>query len=178
MTDENERPSANIPQPPSFLKSSNPAATPVPTPEPAPVPAIAEAVDQSATNYGLVDSLKQGKTELSENLKEFMDKVGTFLSKAIDDATSLEVKTYVTEDLSAVQYQNKEFTGGVKLRALTRVNIDGDTLVCVPEVDGELDTAVWGIHMEMTKQAQTARAEFMKTVIQAVTGLSNLLPKP
>ncbi len=174
MADKKERPSAALPPAPDFLKSSVAAETPAPAPEPAPpVPAAVE----SATEYGLVDSLKQGKAELSDNLKEFMDKVGDFLSKAIDDATSLEVKTYVTEDMGAVQYENREFTGGVKLRALTRVNIDGDTLVCVPEVDGEVDTAVWGIHLEMTKQAQASRTEFVKTVVQAVTGLANLLPK-
>ena len=186
MPDENERPEAELPPMPDFLKSAD---TPPADPSaglrrersgqdlaPAAVPKADSSAD-TMVNYGLRESLQKGKTELSDNLKEFMDKVGDFLSKAIDDATSLEVKTYVTEDMGAVTYENKDFTGGVKLRALTRINIDGDTLVCIPEEDGELDTAVWGIHTEMTKQAQSSRTEFIKTVVQAVPGLANLLPK-
>ena len=178
MPDETERPEAELPPMPGFLKSADtlPAAPVSATPAPTPVPA-AEPSAETAVNYGLRDSLQKGGAELSDSLKEFMDKVGKFLSSAIDDATSLEVKTYVTEDMSAVTYEYKDFTGGVKLRALTRINIDGDTLVCVPEEDGEVDTAVWGIHTEMTKQAQTSRTEFIKTVVQAVTGLVSLFPK-
>jgi hypothetical protein len=57
---------------------------------------------------------------------------------------------------------------------MTRVNIDGDTLVCVPETDGELDTAVWGIHMDMVKQAQESRAELMKTIVSAAGSLASI----
>ena len=175
MSDENERPEAELPPVPDFLKATG---DPFPDPQPASAgEAVPAAPGEMAVDYGLRESLQKGGAELSDNLKEFMNKVGTFLSQAIDDATSLEVKTYVTEDMSAVTYANKEFIGGVKLRALTRINIDGDTLVCVPEEDGEVDTAVWGIHMEMTKQAQASRADFIKTVVQAVTSLANLFPK-
>jgi hypothetical protein len=69
------------------------------------------------------------------------------------------VRTYVSEDIGAVTYDKGVFSGNVRLRAITRVNIDGDSLVCVPETDGELDTAVWAIHMDMLRQAQNSRAE-------------------
>ena len=175
MSDENERPEAELPPAPDFLKATN---DPFPDPQPAAAgEVVSPAPGERVVDYGPRESLQKGGAELSDNLKVFMNKVGDFLGAAIDDATSLEVKTYVTENMSAVTYANKEFTGGVKLRALTRINIDGDTLVCVPEEDGEVDTAVWGIHMEMTKQAQASRADFVKTVVQAVTSLASLFPK-
>ncbi len=112
---------------------------------------------------------------VSESLKKFTDKLSEYLSKALDDATSLEVFTYVAEDMKDVTYESGKFGGGAQLRAMTRVNIDGDTLVCVPEKDGEVDTAVWDIHVEMVKQAQASRAELMKTLVSAATGLVNIV---
>lgn len=112
--------------------------------------------------------------ETSSSLKKFTDKLNDYLSKALDDATSLEIKTYVAEELKDVSYQNGAFTGA-QLRAMTRVSIDGDTLVCIPEKDGEVDTAVWEIHLEMVKQAQAARAELMKTLVSAATSVVNIV---
>jgi hypothetical protein len=107
-------------------------------------------------------------------LKNFMDKLGDYLSKALDDATSLEVTTYVAEDMSNVKYDSGKFVGA-RMRAVTRVSIDGDTLVCIPEVDGEVDTAVWNIHLEMVKQAQASRAELMNTIVGAAASIANIV---
>jgi len=51
----------------------------------------------------------------------------------------------------------------------------GDSLICVPETEGEVDTALWKIHMDMVQQAQVSRAELLKTVVSAATGLVDLL---
>lgn len=114
-------------------------------------------------------------SNVSDSLRKFTDKLSEYLSKALDDATSLEVFTYVAENMKDVTYENGKFGGGAQLRAMTRVNIDGDTLVCIPEKDGEVDTAVWDIHVEMLKQAQASRAELMKTLVSAATGLVNFV---
>ena len=134
----------------------------------------------TATNYGITDIFKKSDESApvgggSESLKKFTDKLSEYLSKALDDATSLEVFTYVAEDMQSVAYENGKFSGGAQLRAMTRVSIDGDTLVCVPEKDGEVDTAVWNIHLEMVKQAQASRAELMKTLVSAATGIVNIV---
>ncbi|MBA4379257.1 MAG: hypothetical protein C0393_00950 [Anaerolinea sp.] len=174
---ENTRPVADLPPLPPGLASKINAAAPEPALKTA--PAAVPVEDVSAVNYGLIDSLRESQSNINRAMGDFVKKMGDFLSQALDDAASLEVKTYVTEDMGAVQYENKDFTGSARLRALTRVNIDGDTLNCVPEVDGELDVTVWNIHMEMVKQAQASRAEFIKTVVQAATGIANLItPKP
>lgn len=131
-------------------------------------------------NYGITDLFKKDEDgtaatgSINASLKSFMDKLGLYLSQALDDATSLEVYTYVADDLAAVGYQSGKFNGA-QLRAMTRVNIDGDTLVCVPEKDGEVDTAVWNIHAEMVRQAQLSRAELMKTIVGAAAGLASIV---
>lgn len=114
------------------------------------------------------------KSGLNESLKNFTEKLGNYLSKALDDASSLEVSTYVADDLSSVTYQNGKYSGA-RLRAMTRLNIDGDTLVCVPEKDGEVDTALWSIHLEMVKSAQQNRAELIKTIIEGLTNIASII---
>jgi hypothetical protein len=113
-----------------------------------------------------------------EALKNFAEKLGKYLSDALDDATSLEVMTYVADDMASVKYDkdSKDFTGA-RLRAVTRINIDGDTRIVLPEKDGEVDTEVWSVHLDMVKQAQSSRTELMKTMVVAVTGLTSLLNK-
>jgi hypothetical protein len=158
---------------------ANPPETPagvIPLPEsagqtpPNPQPeGAAQAVD-----YGLIDSFKQAQTGLSTSLQNFVSRLGDFLGKALDEATSLEVATYVSEQMDTVKYENGQFRGA-RLRALTRIEIDGDTLVCVPEEDGEVDTELWKIHMEMTRQAQDSRAELLKSVVSLATGLVDII---
>ncbi|PKN92084.1 MAG: hypothetical protein CVU44_15725 [Chloroflexi bacterium HGW-Chloroflexi-6] len=135
-------------------------------------------------NYGILDAFKkpaegaegESAPRLTGQLKEFLDKVGKYLSDALDDASSLEISTYVAEDLAGAKFENKKMTNA-ELRAFTRINVDGDTIVCLPKKDGEVDTEVWEIHMQMVKQAQESRTEFMKTVVSAATNLVNILPK-
>ncbi len=133
------------------------------------------SVSSAALDYGLMDSLKQAQAGLSKALEQFADKLGQTLQKAIDDVTGLEVSTYVSEDMSGVTYESGKFGGSAQLRAMTHVTIDGDTLVCVPLKDGEVDAGVLAVHLEMVKQAQANRAEMIKTVISAATDLLGAL---
>lgn len=121
--------------------------------------------DSLATTPSQVD------TRGGDAFKKFVEKLGDYLSQALTDAASLEISTYVTGEMDDVKFESGKFTGA-KLRALTRINIDGDTLVCVPEKDGEVDTAVWNIHVEMVRVAQENRAEFMKTIVSAATSIA------
>ncbi len=165
----NPRPTADIPAMPDFSKDE----TPVPsTPEPAPVAPQAESAP--VANYGWFDSESQGK--LADSTQNFVQKLGNFLSKALDDALTLDVRTYVSEDIGSVTYDKEkaELVGNVQLRAMTYVKIDGDTLVCVPESDGELDTAVWAVHMDMVNQARESRAELMKAIVSTAGSLASV----
>lgn len=125
-------------------------------------------------DYGLLDSLRQAGQGAGASIQNFLDRLGTFLSNALDDAAALEVATYASDRMEDVRYQDGQFTGA-RLRALTRVKIDGDTLVCVPEEDGEVDLDLWKIHLEMLQQAQASRAELLRTVVSAASSLGSLL---
>ncbi len=128
----------------------------------------------AGVDYGLVDNFRQVQANVSETLQQFVNRLGTFLGEALEDASSLEVGTYVSDDMTQVKYEKGQFSGA-KLRAYTHIKVDGDTLVCVPEEDGELDLALWNVHVEMVKQAQANRMEFLRTVVSAATGLVDLI---
>lgn len=153
--------------------------------ERAPVARVA-APATPTTTFGIFDGFKNDEpaaegtvvitkdSSSGDSLRKFADKLNDYLSKALDDATSLEIRTYVAEELKDVSYQNGTFSGA-QLRAMTRVSIDGDTLVCVPEKDGEVDSAVWDIHLEMVKQAQAARSELIRTLVSAAASVVNVV---
>ncbi len=177
---KSKRPTADIPAMPEDLTSTEKTA-PVTGPAPAaPTPTLTVTVSNpaspaaagAAVDYGLLDSLKIGQASVSEATQKFIQKLGEYLSAALDDATSLEVRTYVSEDIGAVTYEKGAFGGSARLRAMTRVNIDGDSLVCVPETAGELDTSVWAVHLDMLRQAQEGRTELLKTIVSAASGLA------
>jgi hypothetical protein len=125
-------------------------------------------------DYGLLDSFKQVQSGVSNSLQQFVNKLGSFLAQALDDAATLEVSTYVSDDMDGVKYENGRFSGA-SLRAMTRMKIDGDTLVVVPEQVGEVDMELWQIHTDMVQQAQTNRMEFLRTVVNAATGLVDMI---
>ena len=159
------------------LPESGPALPPSIIPSPGvqqPSSPLAPSPQGAPVDYGLIDTFRQAQSSMSSALQGFVNKMGDFLSKALDDATSLEVSTYVSDNIAEVEYANGKFSGA-KLRALTVIKIDGDTLLCVPEENGEVDTSLWKVHMEMLEQAQASRAELLKAVVSAATGLVDLI---
>ncbi len=149
-----------------------------PQPEPAAPGGVAEPAtpvgSPAGVDYGLIDNFRNAQAKMGDALGEFVEKLGGFLGKALDEATSLDIATYVSEEMDDVKFSGGTFSGA-KLRALTRIEIDGDTLICVPEEDGELDTELWGIHMDMVRQAQESRAELLKTAVSAASNIVNLI---
>jgi hypothetical protein len=127
-----------------------------------------------AVDYGLVDSLRQAGSSVSAAMQQFVTRLGEVLTAALEDAASLEIATYVSDQIAEVKFENDRLSGG-RLRAYTHIKIDGDTLVCLPEMDGEVDKEVWDIHLQMVQQAQANRAEFLKTVVSAAASLGSFL---
>ena len=127
-------------------------------------------------DYGWFDAgspLRQAQERLAEALQGLADSLSRALQKAVADATSLEVDTYVADDMAGVTFDGaaRRFGGTARLRAMTRISLDGDTLVCVPEEAGEVDDTLWTIHADMVERAQAHRAELLKTAVSAATGL-------
>jgi len=140
---------------------------------PEPVPAGPDA----AVEFGLGDTFKKAKERLTDALEEFADKLSNSLKKAFEDASSLQVSTYVSEDMAGVSYHagDGQFKGPVKLRALTHIKMDGDTVVCVPEQGDEIDKSLWAIHSDMVQKAQAHRTELLKAVVSAAAELVKLV---
>lgn len=130
-----------------------------------------------ASSFGIGDMLRGGGAavsdtaqKLGDTLKSLAEQLGEALKDAIQDAATLEIKTYVADDLSAVDYR-ADNPVGAELRAVTCMSLDGDTKVVVPRRDGALDAELWAIHTSMVAQAQANRAEMIKAIAQAASGM-------
>lgn len=131
-------------------------------------------VEEAAQEYGIIDDLKAGASSVGSSLQQFAQKLGAFLSAAIDNAATLEVSTYTSAKMDKVVIQGSNITGA-ELRAVTALRIDGDTSQVVPlNDDGVVDTALWAVHIEMVKQAQESRADLIRSAISAVASLANI----
>jgi hypothetical protein len=120
---------------------------------------------------------EEGEDEEEKGLKRSLQQLTDRLSQAIanlaQDAATLEVKTYSSDDMTGIQFKQGKFEGNVQptLRALTYIKLDGDMTVVVPQGDEEL----WAIHSEMVEKAQANRAKIIEIAISAATSIVNIL---
>lgn len=120
------------------------------------------------------------QSSLRQSLANFARNIGEALDNAAKDISTLEVKTFTTSssDLAGLKYTPEtnqlEGSANLKLRALTHIAFDGDMAICIPEVDGHIDQALWEIHSSMVTQAQTSRAEFFNAVTALAARLIDL----
>jgi hypothetical protein len=133
------------------------------SPQPIP-PAAADEIP-----FGLADSLRDKQSKLASTLHDVVQRIGESLQKAVENLTTTEVLTYVSDDLPNVKYENERFSGA-KLCALTRLNINGNTLACVPtSADGKVDDALWKIHCDAVDKALANRTEIIKLASAAAS---------
>jgi hypothetical protein len=132
----------------------------------APVPAADE-------DFGIVgDSLDFVRRGVAVSVQKAMDG----LQKLVEGLTTTQVLTYVADDLATVKVAGDRFEGA-RLRAITRLSLNGDTLVCVPQkADGAVDDAVWKLHQESVDKALASRAETIKALAAAINVLNPLKP--
>lgn len=137
-----------------------------------PTPPLAPG-EAASLDYGLFDGLKPVYEHLTAAVTQFADRLGEALKRTLDDASSLEISTFTSDDMTGVTYDLSahKFTGTAKLRALTRISFTGDTLLCLPEKEGQIDHDVWTIHSEMVGHAQTQRTAMLTAMASAATEL-------
>jgi hypothetical protein len=123
--------------------------------------------------------IEQAHKRLTAALQHMADKIGAALEGAADDLASLEVSTFVSDDMDQVQYAGGIFTGPVKLRAVTHISFDKDILVCVPEhagaQAGDIDQALWTIHADSVERAPSVRTELVKMMVATASALLDAL---
>lgn len=107
--------------------------------------------------------------QIQQNLTNAMRTLAEKMSQALEDAATLHVETYVSDELT------RDFKAQASLRAITRIEIDGDMQVCVPRREGDIDAELWGVHLDMVKQAQEHRAELVHSLVKAAGELLNVL---
>lgn len=131
----------------------------------------------ASVDYGLLDPLRDAQTGLASAFQQFVNRLGASLQQVLDEASTMEIATFTSEDMQgiALDPNTGRFTGAARLRALTRVSWSGNTLVCVPEKDGQLDTTVWAIHTDTVNRMQAQRAELLKAAITAAAGMLEAL---
>jgi hypothetical protein len=127
------------------------------------------ATETTTTDFGIMDSLSDARVHLTNAVKQFADNLGRTLTKVIDDASTLQVSTYVIDDMP--NELGAEIPAGARLRAFTSIKIDGDTQVIVPSGTGQINQELWAIHLDMVEQAQNNRTEMMKAAASAAAGL-------
>ncbi len=135
-------------------------------------------------DYSVMGDLGKNVTT---SLKNVSGKLTDILSATVEDLTSLEVKTYTTDDIEGQKYdpKSRKYTGKARLRAQTRIALDGDIVHLVPEriIEDdekkanviEIDDRLWNIHKEMVQMAQANRVNFVKTLAEVVGTLLKIV---
>ena len=147
-----------------------------PSPPAAPTrPAPSPAAHDAATPYGLLDPFRDAQSKLVSTLQGVVQQVGESLLRAVENLTATEVRTYVSDNLQNVKYDNGAFTNA-RLCAVTRLNFGGDTMNCVPTAsDGKIDDALWKVHCDSVDKAIANRTEAIKLVTSAAASLLGVL---
>ncbi len=111
---------------------------------------------------------------LQDAVKKFAADLAGKIETFIDDAATLEVRTYTTPpDQVAILLQSRadlKTEGQVTLQAYTKVAFDGDMAVCVPmNASGETNATVWNLHQSIVQQAMTNRATMIHSMGEAAS---------
>jgi hypothetical protein len=103
-----------------------------------------------------------------------MGQLAELLTKALANSTTLEVRTFTAEvSESSLAKTGDPLEANTRLRAFTRVAIDGDTETCIPLLaNGEPDETLWRLHREAVDQARADRAASIDATIAAIRELS------
>jgi hypothetical protein len=113
------------------------------------------------------------RENIASALSTAANRVGSMLTDLVADVSTLEVTTYVSDDLDAVTYNSSKraFDGPARRRLMTSVRLDGDTVLLMPSDANEQDEHLWQKHTDLLERAQAHRAELIKTLSEAVTSL-------
>ncbi len=153
---------------------SMPTGTLVPEPKPeaevetAPPPETPVEVPEDAESFAVAFGLRDQFNDLTASVKKFTDQLATALKDAAEDIMTLEVKTYAVDDLEAVAQGDDS---QARLRALTRIEFDGDMEIFVPLGTGKMNQELRQIHLDMVREAQANRAQFLSAMAEMATNL-------
>jgi hypothetical protein len=129
---------------------------------------------QMPKNYGLKEDVEKTVNSVVNSLTSALGTLSTQLQNFASDVTSLDVKTYVSQDLSKSTATGTAAKGPGETGtciAWTHVKLDGDIEIAVPMESGEVNQTIWTMHKDMVDLAQANRAEMIKTAVESITRL-------
>lgn len=124
-------------------------------------------------NFSSPEGTIKAQVSLEGAIRLYIDRLVDILDKVLKDDASLEVSTYSSQDPGSVRFAEETFSGA-HLRLLTRIDVNGDTHMVLPEQSAAVDPALWSYHMELVRQAQAGRLELLKTLASAASSLLDL----
>lgn len=130
-------------------------------------PATDTEVSSVHVTYLQLPGLEDAQNNLVSTLKQFMEKVGG----AIQQVATLEVRTYVSNEIEGIQLDQGKLSGDLQLRAMTTIELDGDIQAVIPMRANGVDQVLWAAHVDMVKQAQANRTELIRLAMSAASGL-------
>jgi hypothetical protein len=130
-------------------------------------PGTESEVSSVRVTYLQLPGLEDAQNNLVTTLKTFMDKVGG----AINQVATLEVRTFVSDEIEGIKLENGQLVGDMRLRALTSIELDGDIKAIIPMRADGVDQVLWNAHVDMVKQAQANRTELIRLAMSAASGL-------
>src|SRR6478752_5598861 len=132
------------------------------------------ANDQMTSVPTIGSSVAARPTRLGDGLTA---KLGALLTKALEDVTSIEVRTFTSEATDAALASTGDpLVSNTRLRAFTRIAVDGDTQICIPlRASGEPDEALWKLHAEAVAGAREDRAKAIASAIAIVKELGGAI---
>jgi hypothetical protein len=154
--------------------ATEPAAPVAPPPSPQTEPGLEPEFGIFAAapqmGYGLLgaDTLKQASERLAVTLEELIERLG----RVLDEGTAVEVSTYVAKDMSQVP---GNLEGVAALRAYSRVHLDGDTQIVLPEQEGAMNELLWAAHRDSVGQARTSKIEMLRLAAGAIADILKAL---
>jgi hypothetical protein len=103
-----------------------------------------------------------------------VNQLGALLSKALADASSLEVRTFTSSASDSEPAGTGDPLGEhARLRAFTRIAMDGDTQQCIPlQASGVPDEQLWALHMAAVEQARRDRAASIDAALAIIKELT------
>lgn len=156
---------------PDAAQRADPAALPAGTHDATKVETMPSAGVKTNFDFASAGGKDDGDKTQSSGFQQLIDKVIGTLAGAVQDLSRLEVRTYSSSNVNFTASQSREeLAQAGQLRAFTRIMINGDIDAVVPEPEGAIDSQLWGLHLELVKQAQTHRAEIIKTLLALVKG--------
>jgi hypothetical protein len=139
----------------------------------------ASDTDASYLSFGgdAAKPLADLKATLTHSMQAAADQLAGAIGHLARDVATLQVVTYSSEDLDAVDFDDSTggFVGPARRRAMTRVRLDGQTTAIVPERDGTVEHEFWAVHCQLVEQAQSQRAKLLESAVAGVAGLLGVL---